>query len=241
MRPSPTWISNMRNVTRKQSGFTWTKFYAIKCFKRSLARCNLISLRHSQRGPRYSECWQWAFLWYTTLKVIANIQCLLTSCQEQEKCRCKNKKKYLEPEASTHRQNYINASLERNMVRFISLVSSFLGLGLVSPLNASVTRSRLLHFSPTLVQLKQKVLIPAATLLSFVPGRQMNGPPVAARKSLLCAPRLWPPRVLFRQNGILSHLAAEWPGCACQGPRIHRAGVGRSLWTPWRELSAIQR
>lgn len=108
VRPSPTWVSNWRNATRKKSGFTWTKFYAIKCFKRSLARCNLISLRHSQLGPRYSECWQWAFLWYTTLKVIANIQRLLTSCQEQEKCRCKNKKKYLEPEASTRRWNYIN-------------------------------------------------------------------------------------------------------------------------------------
>lgn len=94
----------------------------------------------------------------------------------------------MEPEASTHRQNYINTSLERNMVRFISLVSSFLALGLVSPLNASVTRSRLLHFSPTLVLLKQKVLIPAATLLSFVPGRQMSGPPVAARKSFFVPP-----------------------------------------------------
>lgn len=108
VRPSPTWVSNWRNATRKKSGFTWTKFYAIKCFKRSLARCNLISLRHSQLGPRFSECWQWAFLWYTTLKVIANIQRLLTSCQEQEKCRCKNKKKYLEPEASTRWWNYIN-------------------------------------------------------------------------------------------------------------------------------------
>lgn len=112
MRPSPTWISNIKNVNRKKSDFTWTKFYTIKCFKRSLSRCNWISLRHSQLGPRYSECWQWAFLWYTMLKVIANIQCLLTSCQEEEKCRCKNKKKYLEPEASTHRRNYINTSLE---------------------------------------------------------------------------------------------------------------------------------